>query len=84
MSDLQKLVENQYFRIRLNTSGEEKNTVSVASVSQAIPAVPNETAKPTGVLDRTGRFLFSGLLPAQPHDEEKLYAAMDDDGARCV
>ncbi len=81
VSDLQKLVENQYFRIRLNTSGEEKNTVSVASVSQAIPAVPNETAKPSGVLDRTGRFLFSGLLPAQPHDEENLYAAMDDDGA---
>lgn len=80
VSDLQKLVENQYFRVMLNTSGEEKGTVTVASVSEAIPAVPNDSAKPSGALDRTGRFLFSGLLPAQPHDEEHLYTAKDDDG----
>lgn len=80
VSDLQKLIANHYFRVMLNTSGEEKGTVTVASVSEAIPAVPNETTKPSGAFDRTGRFLFSGLLPAQPHDEANLYAAKDDDG----
>jgi len=81
VSDLQKLVAANYFKVTLTTDGEESDTVAVASVSNAIPEVPNESRKPTGAFDRTGRFLFSGLLPAQPHNEDALYTGHEDDGS---
>ena len=81
VSDLQKLVAANYFKVTLTTDGEESDTVAVASVSNAVPEAPNDAKRPTGAFDRTGRFLFSGLLPAQPHDEAALYTGHEDDGS---
>ncbi|MEY8355159.1 doubled motif LPXTG anchor domain-containing protein [Lachnospiraceae bacterium 54-53] len=77
-ADLQKLINAEYFNVALRSTGEEK-TYTPAKKG-LIPENPLEevSAKPEGILNKTGEYLFSGLLAAQPNDESRLYTLASD------
>ena len=76
--DLKKLISKDYFSVALRSEGEENSRVKAAAgeIGTSLP----ERDKPEGIINEEGEFLFSGLLPAQPYDESKLYSPVADNG----
>lgn len=77
-ADLKKLISKAYFSVALRSEGEENSRVK-AVVGEIGTSQP-ERDKPEGIINEEGEFLFSGLLPAQPYDESKLYSPTVDNG----
>ncbi|GLC78880.1 doubled motif LPXTG anchor domain-containing protein [Lacrimispora brassicae] len=77
-TDLQKLIDVDYFNVALRSTGEEESYTPAKKGK--IPENPLEqvSAKPEGILNKTGEYLFSGLLAAQPNDESRLYTPVGD------
>lgn len=80
LDDLQKLIQDDYFNVRLLSEGEESGPTR--TIKGTIPDNPPDvnTVKPAGIFSQDGEYLFTGLLPGQPNSENNLYhAAADDD-----
>ena len=79
--DLRKLLANDYFHVALRSWGEESGTTIAQNGTISENPLEQTSVVSEGILNSEGQFLFSGILPAQPHSENKLYTAVGDDAS---